>query len=122
MEHIMRLNPVPFELVKTGRKSIELRLYDEKRKAVKTGDYICFVNSRNMTESLRVLVEKIYVFGSFEELYENLPLDECGYEEKKISSAAASDMNKYYSREKQHKYGVVGIKFSPAEQKVQALS
>ena len=32
MKHEMKLNNGPFEQIKNGTKTIELRLYDEKRK------------------------------------------------------------------------------------------
>ena len=31
-QHQMSLKPLPFELIKEGYKTIELRLYDDKRK------------------------------------------------------------------------------------------
>ena len=34
----MKLNSTPFEMIKSGEKSIELRLYDEKRQRIKEGD------------------------------------------------------------------------------------
>lgn len=33
-EHIMKLKPSPFEMIRSGKKTIELRLYDEKRKSI----------------------------------------------------------------------------------------
>ena len=40
----MKLNPAPFEMIKSGQKTIELRLYDEKRQLVNIGDEIVFTN------------------------------------------------------------------------------
>lgn len=40
MKQVMRLHNKPFELIKNGSKSIELRLNDEKRKLIKVGDII----------------------------------------------------------------------------------
>lgn len=37
MIHNMRLNPSPFEAIRSGKKTIEIRLNDEKRKQVKVG-------------------------------------------------------------------------------------
>lgn len=34
MTHYMKLNPEPFDKIASGKKTIELRLYDEKRKTV----------------------------------------------------------------------------------------
>jgi ASC-1-like (ASCH) protein len=54
----------------------------------------------------------MYFFDSFRELYRNLPLLECGYTKDNIKSANERDMEQYYSKERQAKYGVVGIKIS----------
>ena len=43
MQHTMRLNKEPFEMIKSGMKTIELRLYDEKRKLLRIGDEIEFI-------------------------------------------------------------------------------
>ncbi len=112
MEHIMKLNPSPFKKIQEGKKTIELRLYDEKRRLISAGDTICFVNTQDAGCTLYVTVEDIYRFGTFEELYANLPLSECGYTEENVAEASPSDMEAYYPKEKQAKYGVVGIKMS----------
>ena len=109
MKHVMRLNDRPFEMIKSGEKTIELRLYDEKRKAVLVGDEIEFIHSADESLKLRCAVLKIHVFESFEKLYASLPLLKCGYTAKEIAFASPLDMEKYYSAEEQEKYGVVGI-------------
>ena len=109
MKHVMRLNGQPFEMIKSGEKTIELRLYDEKRKSIQLGDEIEFVHSLDEKQRLRCIVLKLYVFSSFDELYANLPLLKCGYTLENISLASPKDMEKYYSLEEQEKYGVVGI-------------
>ena len=40
MIHKMKLNENPFERIKNGTKTVEFRLYDEKRQQVKIGDKI----------------------------------------------------------------------------------
>ena len=40
MIHRMKLNESPFERIKNGTKTIEFRLYDEKRQQIKVGDKI----------------------------------------------------------------------------------
>ena len=44
-KHIMTLNPMPMESIRNGYKTIELRLYDEKRQESAVGDVIKFVNT-----------------------------------------------------------------------------
>ena len=110
-EYGMKLNPEPFEMIKSGRKTFELRLYDEKRQKIKPGDNIVFTETVT-GEKLCVKVKKLHCFNSFEELYKSLPLLKCGYTEDTVSDATPSDMEKYYSAEEQKKYGVVGIEIS----------
>ncbi len=112
MKHFMKLNPAPFEMIKAGRKTIELRLNDEKRQKINIGDTIVFTNIENDSNKLYTRVIDIHRFSSFEKLYENLPLDECGYSEDEVPTAKASDMDFYYSKEKQEKYGVLGVEIT----------
>lgn len=104
----MKLRPAPFEMIKSGQKTIELRLFDEKRQQIKSGDMIVFTNTTT-GEMLNTTVVKLHLFNCFEELYKSLPLLECGYTTQNIDSAKPSDMEQYYSVEEQKKYGVVGI-------------
>ena len=108
MEHTMQLRPAPFQMIQSGEKTIELRLYDEKRKQIRIGDTIRFVNT-DSAEQLVVRVEALYVFASFEELYNHLPLNECGYTASNLKQAKPEDMLEYYPLERQKQYGVVGI-------------
>ena len=110
--HMMKLNPSPFKMIKEGNKTIELRLYDEKRKMISVGDTITFTNTTDSNDKLYVKVIDSFIFNSFDELYKNLPLLECGYTTEDIDTASAYDMEKYYSKEMQQRYGVVGIKIS----------
>ncbi len=108
MTHIMKLNSAPYESIKNGDKTIELRLYDEKRRRISIGDRICF-QLLSDEEQLNVEVINVFVFDSFEELYKALPLDKCGY--KDVMNASPADMEVYYSKQEQAKHGVVGIEF-----------
>lgn len=107
MKHFMKLLQQPFEQISSGRKTIELRLYDEKRQLVKIGDEIEFTNLSREDEKITVEVTAMHRFDSFEELYSSLPLSECGYAPSDTPSH--TDMEKIYPKEKQEKYGVVGI-------------
>ena len=104
----MRLTPVPFEKMRSGEKTIELRLYDKKRRAIAVGDRIEFVNLGNPEEMLLTQVIGIYQFKSFVQLYSKLPLLECGY-------SSDEDMEQFYTPEDQEKFGVVGIQIKLLE-------
>lgn len=107
MKHEMKLNNEPFECIKNGTKTIELRLNDEKRKLLTVGDYIEFAN-RVTNEKLLVEVIDLFKYNSFEELYKHYNKIEMGYSINE--EANPKDMENYYSKEEQEKYGVLGIK------------
>ena len=112
-KHTMRLRREPFEKIKSGKKTVELRLYDEKRQQIQVGDTICFVHTEDETDTITTQVENLFVFASFEELYQKLPLTDCGYTAEELSAASPRDMEQYYSKEEQGRYGVVGIQIRP---------
>lgn len=104
--HELRLNDEPFELIKSGSKTIEMRLYDEKRKLINENDIIEFTN-RVTGEKIKTKVIKLHLYNSFNELYDNFDNISLGYKKEEIKDS--KDMEKYYSKEEQCKYGVVGI-------------
>ncbi len=112
MYHQMRLSPAPFEQIQCGKKTIELRLWDEKRRLIHIGDTICFTNTQDANAQLRARVTALHRFESFEALYAALPLLQCGYDEETIKFAHPSDMEQYYSSAEQKSYGVVGIELT----------
>ncbi len=103
MIHRMKLNESPFERIKNGTKTIEFRLYDEKRQQIKVGDKIEFSKLPDLQEKLLVDVIKLYREDSFENLFRKLYKDEDEIKRKTKS------MYKYYSPEKEKEYGVLGI-------------
>ena len=109
MTHKMKLQPLPFSAIVSGRKTIEMRLFDEKRRNIRVGDHIVFTNMENAEESIIVKVANLYEFSSFSELYQNIPLEKLGYQPDEIPFASYKDMEKYYPQEKQRKFGVLGI-------------
>lgn len=112
--HEMKLNPSPFEKIKRGAKTIELRLFDEKRQRIREGDVIEFTSTAD-GEKIRATVRKLHRFDSFAQLYKALPLLQCGYTAEDVDAAQPSDMEAYYSVEEQQKYGVLGIELFPAK-------
>lgn len=106
MVHNMKLNKEPFELIKSGSKTIELRLYDDKRRKINKNDCIEFINNSN-NEMICVLVKDIHIFKDFKELYKNFDKISMGYLENE--TADPTDMELYYSNADIEKYGVVGI-------------
>ncbi|MBP3380277.1 MAG: DUF1810 family protein [Ruminococcus sp.] len=107
MLHTMKLRTSPFEKIKNGSKTIELRLNDEKRQKVQIGDFIEFSCLDEPKQKIQTRVTALHHFGSFAELYNFLPKEKLGYA---VSETTDPDhMDEYYPREKQEQYGVLGI-------------
>ena len=106
MKHFMKLKNEPFMSIKNGLKTIEMRLFDEKRKQIKVGDTIEFTNIVSL-EKLKVKVINLHKFKNFEELYSHFNKTQLGY--KQTENASPNDMNQYYNNDDIHKYGVLGI-------------
>lgn len=109
MVHYMRLNHVPFMLIKSKLKSIEMRLNDEKRQKLKVGDQIEFTD-KSTNEKIIVQVVNLHRFSSFEELYNIFDKLKLGYQSGEVASPA--DMEQYYSKDEMQKFGVVGIEIN----------
>ena len=110
--HRMHLDPEAFAAMEDERKTIELRLYDEKRRRIQAGDVIRFESTDDDTDVLFAQVTGLRFFASFDELYAALPLTACGYTPEATRTASPRDMDRYYSPEAQRKWGVVGIELS----------
>ncbi len=105
--HILRLNKNPFESIKAGTKTIEMRLLDEKRKEYNIGDILIFKKRPDEIETIKAKIIALHKYNSFAELYKNFNKKTLGYTEKE--QALPEDMNAFYPIEEQQKYGVVGI-------------
>lgn len=104
MLHKMKLNESPFERIKNGTKTIEFRLYDEKRQQIKIGDKIEFSKSPDLQEKLLVDVIDLYREDTFENLFRKL------YSNEEEIIQKTKIMHTIYSPEKEQQYGILGIK------------
>lgn len=103
----MKLSPSAFKSISSGKKTVEMRLNDEKRAALKIGDEIKFENT-DTNETVRCSVADIGKYKSFFDLYSDYDKISIGY--NKNQKANPEDMYVYYSPEQIEKYGVLAIK------------
>lgn len=118
MIHYMKLKDAPFEKIKSGKKTVELRLYDEKRRKICIGDKIIFSNIFDENAKLIVMVKALYICETFKDLFEEISLEECGNLKDMSIEAAVEHMREYYSVEDEQKYGIIGIKIILTDMKV----
>lgn len=107
MIHKMKLGREPFIKIKNEEKIIESRLFDEKRSMINIGDEIEFTCNENQIEKILTKVIALYRYKSFEELFSDFPSAYFGENSKE---ELLKEIEQFYSKEEQDKYGVVGIK------------
>ena len=104
--HYLNLNNEPFSLIKNGKKTVEMRLFDEKRQKIAPGDKLVFKNITT-NETLRVTVLKLERYRSFQDLYAHIPKNLLGYQGEE--TANYRDMYRYYTEEAEKKHGVLAL-------------
>lgn len=108
----MHLQKEPFHKIWSGSETIEIRIFDEKRRNLNVGDTIEFCFTENPKIRMEVTVTALYKAKNFKELFEAIPLTKCGYDTDNVDDACL-EMEKFpgYSKENQEKFGVIGIEF-----------
>ena len=110
MEHELKLH----EYILNGSKDIEIRLYDEKRQKINIGDTIIFKKEPELNESFKVKVVGLLRYENFEGLFEDFGVDRLA--DKSMSkSELLEELGKFYTKEKQKEYGVLGIRIEKQE-------
>ena len=105
MTHHMRLNLEPFNLIKAGKQKIETRVYDEKRRKVAVSDTIEFSLRTDPTQTFTARVAELVIRKTFAELFDAYPAEFFGGATKE----ELMEIYKYYTKEEEAKFGVVGI-------------
>lgn len=111
MQHEMKLNDAPFENIKSGTKTIEMRLNDEKRQQLRIHDHLIFQKASNPDETLSTRIIALHYFPTFRDMTTALQPALMGYTSEHMERLAQGDhgMYAYYSKEDEATYGVVGI-------------
>ena len=108
MIHEMKLQPEYYNYILHGTKRVEIRLNDEKRKNIKVNDKIIFLKEPDLNESFEAKVVKLIKYNSFEEMVKDYDISVLA--DKTITKKSLlADLEEYYPKEKQNKYGVLCI-------------
>lgn len=109
MTHEMKLQPKYFNFILNGTKRIEIRLNDEKRQNIKIGDKIKFLKEPDLTDSFEATVIDLLKYNSFEAMFKDYDISILS-DKSMTKEELISTLEKFYTKEKQEKYGVLGIK------------
>lgn len=107
---IIHLDEDIFNVVKSGTKTVEVRLYDEKRKLIKVGDKLTFLKRPLDDEEIDVIVTKLEVFDSFNSLVDNYNMKDI-YLEGTSKEDYLKLMERFYSKEEELSLGVLAISY-----------
>lgn len=102
----MNLSPSPYKLISAGKKTVEMRLNDERRANIKVGDTIDFTHTQT-NQKINCVVTNVTRYKDFFELYSAFDKMAIGYGASEIADPA--DMYQYYTQSQIDKYGVVAI-------------
>ena len=102
----MKLTQAAFEAIASGRKTIESRLFDEKRSVLKVGDVIEFSMADNLYLKIAVKIKELHRFATFAELFSAFPAENFGGSSKED---LLENIRNFYSTSEEKKFGVVGI-------------
>ena len=110
--HNLQLAAEPFQAILSGRKTIESRLYDEKRRLIHPGDLLIFINRDNPKETIEARVTGLLKYDTFHNLFSsNDPAKFGGPSVEWLES----QINEFYIFDAQLRYGVIGIVFEEPE-------
>lgn len=104
--HKLKVNEKYYNMLKAGTKTIELRLFDEKRQTIKIGDTIEFSNNSNLEDKFSAKVINLHFAENFAALCQKIACNNAGFAN---NESLIKTMEEFYSLEKQKKFGVVGI-------------
>ena len=110
MEMIVHLDSDVFDIVKKGKKDIEVRINDEKRRKLKVGDVLVFLKRPNDDEEIRTKVVGLEYYDYFENLVDHYDMERLylnGYTKEQY----LNEMKRFYTFEEQRDNGVVAILF-----------
>jgi ASC-1-like (ASCH) protein len=105
--HTLHLHLVPFNKISSGKKKIESRLNDKKRREFNVGDELVFV-SRVDNSEITATITALHYFPNFATLFQSIATEKFG---ELSSESLLNEIEELYSKEDQLKWGVVGIEF-----------
>jgi ASC-1-like (ASCH) protein len=112
MKHLMKLLEDPFIKIASGEKTIEIRLFDEKRQQLNVGDIIEFSKLPQLEDKVQVKITALLRYSSFQDLIHDFNMGYYGYPEDYPINDFLNSIYKIYSPEQEKKYGVLGIKIT----------
>jgi ASC-1-like (ASCH) protein len=110
MEYSMKLLESPYERISSGKKTIELRLFDKKRQELNVGDIIEFSKLPDLNDKVKVEIVALLRYKSFKDLLDDFGMEYYGYPKDYSVKNFLNSIYTIYSKEEEQQHGVLGIK------------
>ena len=104
--HMLNVKQKYYDMLKSGRKTIELRLYDDKRKLIKVGDRIEFRCADDKTDAFLAEVVDLHRAEDFVCLCQKIECQKAGFSS---DEELIKVLKEFYDNKRQKEFGVVGI-------------
>lgn len=124
----MHLSDDMFSKVEAGTKTVEMRLFDDKRKQVDIGDYIEFIHVADPARRVLRKVADLQPFASFRDAFtateyrDNAFVNVLRYTPAQLGAPESSDipalvhgMYKYYTKKQEKEHGVIAFTLEKPE-------
>ncbi|KGR82036.1 ASCH domain-containing protein [Lysinibacillus odysseyi] len=111
MIHQMGLYGEYFQSIKEGKKQVEVRLNDEKRRRIKAEDTIEFIKVPERDEILQVKVVELKAYDTFLAMYNEIPFDDFGCEGWTMKEMVDGTYE-IYSPEQEKEWGALAIRIT----------
>ena len=108
MIHQMGLYKAPFQSIKAGRKTVEVRLNDEKREKLRIGDNIIFTKLPEKDDQLEVEIINLTIYPTFKEMYTKISAQAFDSIGETIDDLLASTYE-IYSKKQEEQFGTLAI-------------
>ncbi len=108
----MSLRHEYYEMLTSGDKDVELRLYDEKRQKMHNGDTVLIYDAQNRADYIRCKIVRLHIAKSFADLTKKISISRTGFSSL---GALTSAVSQFYNPDQESKYGIVGIELEIVE-------
>lgn len=108
MEFKMGLYEGPFNSIKSGKKTVEVRLNDQKRRELRKGDTIEFTKLPEEKEKIRIEIQALKRYSSLREMYEDIPAEQFDAVGRNIEERVET-IHKIYSSNSEKEWGTLAI-------------
>jgi ASC-1-like (ASCH) protein len=119
MLYQMKLHEESFGRVQSGQKTLELRVFDEKRQRLNLGDRVEFANAADLSQTVRTEIVGLLRYNALSDLIDDMPAAYLGFEENEKRYIKES-MFEIYTPEEEKQYGVLGIRIRLAEKEAES--